>query len=321
MVFIAPVRYGRMNQTENFLARFEGLRVDDEVIVRTSRGVEIGLVSGPVDEQERDDIRGLGEILRKVSEDDYKIAEHIHSVKEPNEASYCNERIRALDLPMKLTSVEHLFGGDKIIFYFLADGRVDFRALVKDLAKQYRTRIEMRQIGVRDESRLLGDYEHCGRELCCRTFMQNLEPVMMRMAKLQKTTLDPSKISGHCGRLMCCLRFEDAVYADLKKQLPSKGTYIQTENLRGEVLDYDILKQTCLVEVDGGDRVTVHVDEILERRGKGRSSGKEDRRDSGNSSSCDSAFGKSCSGKQDEKTGSDAEDEKKGGRRPDGQKD
>lgn len=266
MIYLASVHYGRVNHNENFFCREEGLRNGDHVVVRTSRGVEVGMIKGPVQVQERDEVKGLGEILRKATDDDLKIAEHIASVKEIDEKNYCTRLIRELELPMTLAAVEHLFGGDKIIFYFLADGRVDFRALVKDLAKEYRTRIEMRQIGVRDEARLLADYEHCGQELCCRTFMQKLEPVMMRMAKLQKTTLDPNKISGHCGRLMCCLRFEDEVYAELKKQLPKKGSHVRTEEFEGEVIDYNILKQTCLVEVEKGERHIVPVDKILDRK-------------------------------------------------------
>lgn len=270
MIYVASVHYGRMNHSENFFSRESGLRMDDQIVVRTSRGIELGIITSSVKEQDREDVKGLGEILRKATEDDLKIAEHIANVKEPDEKQYCNEQIKANNLPMKLADVEHLFGGDKIIFYFLADGRVDFRELVKDLAKKYRTRIEMRQIGVRDEARLLADYEHCGRELCCRTFMTNLEPVMMRMAKLQKTTLDPSKISGHCGRLMCCLRFEDEVYAELKRELPNKGTIVRTEEVEGEVLDYDILNQTCFIETNEGERMTIHNEDIIERKKSNR---------------------------------------------------
>ncbi|MHC4873934.1 MAG: PSP1 domain-containing protein [Planctomycetota bacterium] len=278
MIYVASVHYGRMNHSENFFSREGGIRMDDQVVVKTPRGIELGIITSHVKEQERDDVKGLGEIMRKATEDDIKIAEHISNVKEPDEKQYCNEQIKANSLPMKLADVEHLFGGDKIIFYFLADGRVDFRELVKNLAKKYRTRIEMRQIGVRDEARLLADYEHCGRELCCRTFMTNLEPVMMRMAKLQKTTLDPSKISGHCGRLMCCLRFEDETYAELKKQLPQKGTLVVTEEVTGEVLDYDILNQTCFIETTEGERITIHNEDIVERKGKGKDRGNRSNR-------------------------------------------
>ncbi|MBN1257866.1 MAG: signal peptidase [Planctomycetes bacterium] len=268
MPFLAAVRYGRMNATEKFIAKSNDLRTGDEVIIRTERGIEFGYIAGAVTTHEPEAVKGRNDILRRATEDDSKIQEHITSVKEPSEMSYCTEQIQAFELPMKLTAVEHLFGGDKIIFYFLADGRVDFRQLVKTLAKQYRTRIEMRQIGVRDEARLLADYEHCGRELCCRTFMQTLEPVTMRMAKLQKTTLDPNKISGHCGRLMCCLRFEDEIYAELKKSVPQKGVFVRTKEHEGEVIDYNLLKQTCLLETSEGERVTIRVEEITARLGK-----------------------------------------------------
>ncbi|MFH0911213.1 MAG: regulatory iron-sulfur-containing complex subunit RicT [Planctomycetota bacterium] len=268
MVYLAAARYGRMNFVENFTSKTHELSMGDEVVVRTERGVEWGVLTSGVTEQDRDDIKGLGEILRRVTDDDRRILDHIQTVKQPAEKAFCNEKIRELALPMKLADVEHLFGGDKLIFYFLADGRVDFRQLVKQLARNYRTRIEMRQIGVRDEARLLADYEHCGRELCCRTFMNKLEPVAMRMAKLQKTTLDPSKISGHCGRLMYCLRFEDPVYAALKKRLPPKGALVRTSTVEGEVVDYDILKQSCVIETASGDRVTVAVDDIVKYQGK-----------------------------------------------------
>jgi cell fate regulator YaaT (PSP1 superfamily) len=268
LLYVAAVHYGRMNHTENFFSREAGLALGDTVIVKTARGVEIGEITSDVRGEDRDEIKGLDEILRKATEDDLSIAAHIRSQREPDEKKYCTEQIAYYRLPMKLAEVEHLFGGDKIIFYFLADGRVDFRELVKNLARKYRTRIEMRQIGVRDEARLLADYEHCGRELCCRTFMNKLEPVMMRMAKIQKTTLDPSKISGHCGRLMCCLRFEDEVYRELKKNLPHKGTLVATADVEGEVIDYSILGQTCCVECEGGERCQIKVDDIVERKGK-----------------------------------------------------
>jgi cell fate regulator YaaT (PSP1 superfamily) len=313
MVYLASVRFGRMNTTENFTSNVEDLRTDDEVIIQTSRGIEHGIIASQVTQQERDDIKGLGEILRKATEDDLKILEHIQAHKEPDEMGFCNEQIQELKLPMKLTAVEHLFGGDKIIFYFLADGRVDFRQLVKTLAKRYRTRIEMRQIGVRDEARLLADYEHCGQELCCRTFMQSLEPVTMRMAKLQKTTLDPSKISGHCGRLMCCLRFEDETYAEYKKKLPGKGSYVRTDEVAGEVVDYCIIKQTCRVETRDGDRVTVHVDDIVERKPKSKGKGGKGRRGRGERSDRSDRSEKSNRSDKDDKGDKSGNDRKGGG--------
>jgi cell fate regulator YaaT (PSP1 superfamily) len=183
----------------------------------------------------------------------------------PVEFKFCQKKIKEHKLLMKLASVEHLFGTKKIIFYFLANGRVDFRELVKDLAKEYQARIEMKQIGVRDEARLLADYEHCGRELCCRSFLKNLEPVTMKMAKNQKATLDPSKISGRCGRLMCCLRYEDKVYEDLKHVLPKKGSIVKTAKGVGEVINYDVLQQQVTIELENKNKIHVSVKEITDK--------------------------------------------------------
>jgi cell fate regulator YaaT (PSP1 superfamily) len=168
---------------------------------------------------------------------------------------------------MALVDVEHLFGSERIVFYFLAEKRVDFRELVKDLAREFQTRIEMRQIGVRDEAKLLADYGDCGKPVCCNTHMTTMPPVSMRMAKLQKSTLDPSKISGRCGRLKCCLRFEQDVYEEFQKQLPSPGTRILTQKGQGRVLAQEILARKVLVEFEDGRRVIVAADEILTRLG------------------------------------------------------
>lgn len=266
MRYLATVRYGRMNISENFMGEIEGLRRNDDVIIRSERGMEIGRICSDITPTERTDIKGLGVILRKATKEDLRLLREIHDVREREEMRYCRDCINERGLPMKLADVEHLFGGDKVIYYFLADGRVDFRELVKELARKYRTRIEMRQIGVRDEAKLLADYEHCGRELCCRAFMNNLEPVTMRMAKLQKTTLDPTKISGHCGRLMCCLRFEDEVYTELKRRLPNRSMWVRTEEHEGKVIDFNILAQTIMIVNNQGDRATVRLDDIVEKR-------------------------------------------------------
>ncbi len=173
------------------------------MVVRTPRGVEWGrvvLVKG--EDAPADSV--AGEVLRRAASADYDKYLDIVERCELEEAKSCRQLIKAHKLPMKLVRAEHLFGGSKIIFYFLAEGRVDFRELVEDLATQYRTRIEMRQIGVRDEARLMGQIGPCGNELCCRTFLNTLKPVPMKLAKDQKSTLDPSKISGTCGRLKCC---------------------------------------------------------------------------------------------------------------------
>jgi len=236
-------------------------------IIKTDRGLEMGEVvsestSGPEAGQNKPDFK----VLRRASDEDLQKLETIGSEKVVEEYKFCDAKIKEHNLPMRLADVEHLFGDDKIIFYFLADGRVDFRALVKVLAKQYQTRIELKQIGVRDEARLLADYEHCGRQLCCKSFMKSLEPVTMKMAKLQKATLDPSKISGRCGRLMCCLRFEDKTYEELKKLLPRKGTIVTTATGdKGEVIDYDIIKQLVAIETGDRKRIIVGCEDIVER--------------------------------------------------------
>src|SRR6266536_1897715 len=171
-------------------------------------------------------------------------------------------------LQMALVDVEHLFGGERIVFYFLSEKRVDFRELVKDLAREFQTRIEMRQIGVRDEAKLLADYGDCGKPVCCNTHMAVMPPVSMRMAKLQKSTLDPSKISGRCGRLKCCLRFEQDVYEEFQKQLPPAGARVVTAKGQGRVLAQEVLAKKVLIEFEGGRRLPVSAEEILTRLGK-----------------------------------------------------
>jgi cell fate regulator YaaT (PSP1 superfamily) len=169
---------------------------------------------------------------------------------------------------MELVDVEHLFGGERIVFYFLAEKRVDFRELVKDLAREYQTRIEMRQIGVRDEAKLLADYGDCGKPVCCNTHMTVMPPVSMRMAKLQKSTLDPSKISGRCGRLKCCLRFEQEIYEEFQAELPAPGTRVVTPKGQGRVLAQEVLARKVLVEFEDGRRIPVPASEILTRLGR-----------------------------------------------------
>lgn len=163
---------------------------------------------------------------------------------------------------MKPVAVEHLFGGDRIIFYFKSEKRVDFRRLVRRLAKEYQTRIEMRQVGARDEARLLADYERCGRACCCRAFLKVLAPVNMKMAKVQKATLDPAKISGRCGRLMCCLRYENSSYDELRKNLPPRNTVVETPEGPGIVVDRQILTQLVVVRLADARRIAYPVSEI-----------------------------------------------------------
>ena len=255
--------YGAMRHIGLFRTDIEVLRKGEQCILRTARGVEIGEAIEKTHEAEPEEQNStVGQVLRRATPRDLERVREIEEDIAPQEQQFCVQKIGEHELPMKVASVEHLFGGDKIIFYFLAEGRVDFRALVKDLAAQYRTRIEMRQIGVRDEARLLADIEHCGRELCCRSFMKDLAPVTMRMAKAQKTTLDPAKISGRCGRLMCCLRFEDQVYAELRDNLPKRGTHVRTPDGEGTVVGSEILKQTVTVDLNDKRDVVFPVADI-----------------------------------------------------------
>ncbi len=281
MRYKVTVRYGILRNVENAFTQDADLRKGDKIVIRSARGVEFGVaISTPLELNAETDISGMGEVLHKVTEDEEKKQEEIENKTIPSEYSFCQEKIKEHKLPMKLASVEHLLGSKKIIFYFLAKGRVDFRELVKDLAKKYKSRIEMKQIGVRDEAKLLAEYQHCGRELCCRTFLKNLEPVTMKIAKNQKATLDPSKISGRCGRLMCCLRYEDDAYEEMKHDLPKKGTLIATTKGVGEVVDFDILQQKITMESKDKKLIVINKKEVIEqvrgaRTGNGKGCGSE----------------------------------------------
>ena len=272
------VRYGRMALLGRFTHSLSEWRCGQTVIVKSDRGMEIGsivgLCCGAAAESASAKPEGQGaeaalpelkgEILRPATHADEIELKHLHD-SESRAMEFCRRRVAARQLPMKLVSVEHLFGGDRIIFYFTAESRVDFRALVRDLAQEFQTRIEMRQIGVRDGARLLGDFERCGRPLCCRAWMRDLAPVSMKMAKVQKATLDPTKISGYCGRLMCCLRFEHATYQELSRNLPRRNTYVRVAEGVGKVIDADVVTQIAALEIVGGARVNVPVESILER--------------------------------------------------------
>ncbi|MFO7956725.1 MAG: regulatory iron-sulfur-containing complex subunit RicT [Candidatus Brocadiia bacterium] len=257
----AVVRYGAMGTHESFSPPDDEIKVGMHVVVRTPRGVEWGEVV-KINHSDNGRERSDGEILRAATSADYEKQRDIVENVEGEEFKRCKQFIAKHGLPMKLRAVEHLFGGHKIIFYFMADGRVDFRGLVRDLAKEYRTRIEMRQIGVRDEARMMGLFGPCGRELCCRRFLNSLKPVPMKLAKDQKSTLDPAKISGSCGRLKCCLRYEEKMYKELKKKLPRRGTKVTTAGGDGTVVDYYILSQTVTVEMEDGGRQRLSLSEI-----------------------------------------------------------
>jgi cell fate regulator YaaT (PSP1 superfamily) len=238
------------------------------VLVRSDRGQEIGDVLCEANPR----AVGLltepshGRILRLFTPEDRAVQQKLKE-EERREFEACRKYVLQRKLQMELVDVEHLFGGERIIFYFLAEKRVDFRELVKDLAREFQTRIEMRQIGIRDEAKLLADYGDCGKPVCCNTHMTTMPPVSMRMAKLQKSTLDPSKISGRCGRLKCCLRFEQDVYEDFLDALPPLGSRILTQKGQGKVLAQEVLARKVLAEFEDGRRVVVALNEILTRLG------------------------------------------------------
>jgi cell fate regulator YaaT (PSP1 superfamily) len=240
----------------------------DEVVVRTERGHELGQVLCPSTPSALQMLSEPthGRILRTLTQGDRQERDRIKAA-EKKEMEACAGFVAQRKLQMELVDVEHLFGGERLIFYFLAEKRVDFRELVKDLARTFQTRIEMRQIGVRDEAKLLADYGDCGKPVCCNTHMPTMPPVSMRMAKLQKSTLDPSKISGRCGRLKCCLRFEQDVYEEFQKELPPVGSRILTAKGQGRVLAQEILARRLLVEFEDGRRLPVALSEVLTRLG------------------------------------------------------
>jgi len=237
-----------------------------EVVLKTERGLEFGDLLCEANPQAVKLIAEPthGHIVRKVTEEDRDELIRVRQT-EVKEFDTGKRLIEQRSLPMELVDVEHMFGGERVVFYFLAEKRVDFRDLVKDLARELRTRIEMRQIGVRDEAKLLADYGDCGKPVCCNTHMAVMPPVSMRMAKLQKSTLDPSKISGRCGRLKCCLRFEQDVYEEYQSELPQPGSRILTAKGQGRVLAQEILARKLLVEFEDGRRIMVPMDEILTR--------------------------------------------------------
>jgi cell fate regulator YaaT (PSP1 superfamily) len=276
------VRYGRMR----ILGLFEHNEaqipsVPARAVVKTDKGLELGSIVGQLstyrggqvklsDEQLKkyfDDsevpfsLEPVGRFVRYATTEDLNEEKHFSKIAK-EEAEFCRKLVGEMNLPMKIVDAEHILGGERIVFYFMADGRVDFRELVKRLAQEYQTRIEMRQIGSRDEAKILGDVESCGQQCCCIRFLKSLKPVNMRMAKLQKATLDPSKISGYCGRLKCCLRYEDQTYTELKKRMPPRSTRVKTQEGPGRIIDYQILAQLVMVELDNGTKTVVPREEI-----------------------------------------------------------
>ena len=253
------VRYGEMRILGVFdPSGSRKFRRGVSVIVRTERGLEAGeILCEATDEvvaKLRDPARGR--ILRSMTADDANEVRRIHG-QEKDEFQVCLRSIEKLELPMNLIDIEHIFGGERVVVYYLADGRVDFRELVRMLASEFQTRIEMRQIGVRDEAKLMADFGDCGNPVCCNNHLASMPPVSMKMAKLQKATLDPTKISGRCGRLKCCLRYEYETYEIMQKELPPVGSKVMTPDGRARVLGHEILAGQLLVETENRVRKLV----------------------------------------------------------------
>lgn len=235
-----------------------------KVIAKTPRGQEVGeiLCQATPTALKHLDNPPRGQIVRRFTDDDAHQESRIQRLAE-NEFHICEKFVSDLQLKMQLVDVEHLFGGERIVVYYLADARVDFRELVRRLAGEFKTRVEMRQIGVRDEAKLLADYGDCGKPVCCNTHLTKMPPVSMKMAKLQKASLDPTKISGRCGRLKCCLRFEYESYQSLRRSLPPIGSDVLTSEGRGRVLGHEILAQQLLIQTEDHRRILISVSEVL----------------------------------------------------------
>lgn len=250
---IVGVRFKKPGKIYFFDPQDLEINMGDKVIVETSMGEEFGEVVINKRELPEEKIANpLKRVIRVATAEDIKNME-MYKSKEPEALKICEEKIKKHKLDMHLTDVEYKFDGSKILFYFTADGRIDFRDLVKDLASIFKTRIELRQIGVRDEVRRMGGNGVCGRELCCCSFLGNFETVSIKMAKEQNISLNPSKISGNCGRLMCCLKYEQEVYEDKLKHLPKVGAIVKTEDGEGVVDNVEILKEQVKVKFKDGD--------------------------------------------------------------------
>ncbi|HVW02104.1 MAG TPA: regulatory iron-sulfur-containing complex subunit RicT [Planctomycetaceae bacterium] len=260
------VRYGVTRSVAEFSCKgSQTFARNAPVIVRSERGVEWGQVLSPASDQTRAYLGGgepKGNVLREASlEDQAKYDEQ--RLKEREEFDGCREMIRERNLAMQLVDAEHLFGDDRLVFYYLAEQRVDFRELVKALAKRFHIRIEMRQIGVRDEAKILADYGDCGKPVCCNTHLREMPPVSMKMAKLQKATLDPTKISGRCGRLKCCLRYEYDTYEEYRRELPSIGSLVVTKAGQGKVIAQEILARKLLVQYEDNRMLLTEERDVL----------------------------------------------------------
>ena len=254
MIKVIGVRFRTAGKIYFFDPGKLDIKRGNHVIVETARGIEYGTVVGDIREVTDDKvIQPLKPVLRIATERDDE-QEAANKIKEKEAFKVCLEKIRKHELEMKLIDAEYTFDNNKVLFYFTADGRIDFRELVKDLASVFKTRIELRQIGVRDETKILGGMGICGRQLCCHSHLSEFVPVSIKMAKEQNLSLNPTKISGVCGRLMCCLKHEEETYEELNRKLPNVGDHVTTDTgLKGEVASVNVLRQLVKVIVENGD--------------------------------------------------------------------
>ncbi|MDE6882224.1 MAG: stage 0 sporulation family protein [Lachnospiraceae bacterium] len=274
MVRVIGVRFRTAGKVYYFDPGKLDIKRNDHVIVETARGIEYGTVVGdPKEESEDKVVQPLKPVLRVATPKDDE-QEAGNKLKEKEAFKICVEKIRKHNLQMKLIDAEYTFDNNKVLFYFTADGRIDFRELVKDLASVFKTRIELRQIGVRDETKILGGIGICGRPLCCHTHLSEFAPVSIKMAKEQNLSLNPTKISGVCGRLMCCLKNEEETYEELNRRLPNVGDFVTTDDgHKGEVHSVNVLRQLVKVIVNVDDEKEIQeyrVDQLRFKRRHGK---------------------------------------------------
>ncbi len=266
MPTVVCVGFRRAGKSYQFSTNGLDLRPGDEIVARTIRGLELGIVrAGPMEiapERARDELKP---VLRKATDDDIRRFEQ-NLDREAEAMEVAARKIAEHDLDMKLVGAEATLDGSRMVIHFSAEGRVDFRALVRDLAKALRMRVELHQVGVRDEAKLRGGLGHCGRPLCCATFLTEFEPVGIKMAKEQDLSLNPQKISGACGRLMCCLSYEYDFYREARQCLPKIGSQVETEQGPGRLAEIDVVRNRVVVELDEGGRIDLSPADVAKHR-------------------------------------------------------
>ena len=257
---VVGVRFKPAGKIYYFSSEAFVLSVGDQVIVQTEQGLGMGTVATePAPSDQIDTKNPLKKVFRIANNEDFAQIEK-NTALEEKAFEFCKECVSKLDLVMNLFTVESTFDANKLTFFFTAEGRVDFRELVKMLVKEFRIRIEMRQVGIRNQAKMCGGLGRCGRKICCSTFMNKFDPVSIKMAKEQGLSLNPTKISGLCGRLMCCLTFENQTYVDLKTSFPKIGKTVETENGKGKVIRHDVLKNTYTLKLEDGREKDIKAD-------------------------------------------------------------